>query len=117
MKEKFVAICLFTVLLCIFILTGCADKKTETNLRIAGSDFDSLDATEYVDNYFILSISSQSDDGDFAGSNSNGYPVDWVITVNEDLEITEKKRETGRDYFDTKIGEKEGIPEYKNDDF
>lgn len=84
---------------------------------IAGSDFDRLDAAECTNNGFILSISSQSDDKDFASSNSNGYPVDWVITVNEDLEITEKKRESGRDYFDTKIGEKGGIPVYNSDDF
>ena len=83
---------------------------------IAGSDFDSLDAVDDTNHDFILSISSQSDDRDFAGSNSNGFPVDWVITVNEDFEITEKKRESGRDYFDTKIGEKEGSPVYKSDD-
>ena len=83
---------------------------------IAGSNFDSLNAAEYADNGFILSISSQSDDGDFTDSNSNGYSVNWVITVNDDLEIIEKKKESGRDYFDTKIGAKEGIPVYKNDD-
>ena len=59
---------------------------------------------------FILSISSQSDDGDFADSNSKGYPVDWVVTINDHLETVEMKRETGRDYFDDKIGEKDGTP-------
>lgn len=81
---------------------------------IAGSDFDSLDAAETNGDCFVLSISSQSDDRDFSGSNSNGYPIDWVITVNDDLEITEKKKETGRDYFDYKIGEKDGLPVYKS---
>ena len=75
---------------------------------IAGSDFDSLDAAEASGDGFALSISSQSDDGDFSGSNSNGYPVEWVVTVNDHLEITEKKQETGRDYFDYRIGEKDG---------
>ena len=83
---------------------------------IAGSDFDSLQAIEEADNSFILSVSSQSDDGDFAGSNSGGYPKDWVITVDDSLGITEKKRESGRDYFDSRIGEKEGIPVYKTDE-
>lgn len=84
---------------------------------IAGSDFDSLYAAEYANNGFLLSVSSQSDDGDFANSNSNGYPVGWGITVSNDLEITEKKIDSGRDYFDTRIGEKEGRPVYKSDDF
>ena len=83
---------------------------------IAGSDFDSLTAAELADEGFILSVNSQSDDGDFSGSNSKGYPVDWVITVNDELEITEKKIESGRQYSDTKIGEKEGRPIYKSDD-
>lgn len=82
---------------------------------IAGSDFDSLDATEISDGAFLLSISSQSDDGDFSGSASNGYPVDWVITVNDRLEIIEKKKESGRDHFDYRIGEKDGVPLYKSD--
>ena len=30
MKEKLVGKYLFTVLLCVFVLAGCADKKTET---------------------------------------------------------------------------------------
>lgn len=83
---------------------------------IEGSDYDSLDAIEQVDNGFWLSISSQSGDGDFAESNSNGFPVDWVIAVNDDLEITEKRRDTGRDYFDARLGEKEGITIYKSDE-
>ena len=77
---------------------------------IAGSDYDKLDIAEMSGDNFILSISSQSDDGDFAGSNSKGYPVDWVITINDRLETVEIKRETGRDYFDDKIGEKDGTP-------
>ncbi len=81
---------------------------------IAGSDFDSLDAVEISGNSFVLSCSSQSDDGDFAGSNSQGYSVDWVITVNDNLEISEKKKESGRDYFDYRIGEKNGVPVYKS---
>lgn len=81
---------------------------------IAGSDFDSLNAAEISGNCFVLSCSSQSDDGDFASSNSKGYSVDWVITVNDNLEISEKKKESGRDYFDYRIGEKDGAPVYKS---
>jgi hypothetical protein len=83
---------------------------------IAGSDYDSLYAAEYINNGFLLSIRSQSCDGDFDKSNSKGYPKDYVITVNENLEITEKKKETGREYFDDKIGHKEDGLVYKSDD-
>lgn len=83
---------------------------------IAGSDFDSLEEAEIGDNGFILSISSQSDDGDFSGSDSDGYPTDWIFYVNNDLEITKKQRQSGRDFFDIRIGEKEGSPVYMSDD-
>lgn len=82
--------------------------------RIAGSDYDNLKAAEISDGGFLLSVSSQSDDGDFATSDSNGYPVDWVITVNNNLEIIEKEKGMGRDYFDYRIGEKNGVPVYRS---
>lgn len=82
---------------------------------IAGSDFDSLDAAEITENGFVLSISAQSDDGDFVGSQSNGFPKDWIFTVNYDLEITDKEMKTGRDYFDSRLGEKNGKTIYKSD--
>lgn len=83
---------------------------------IAGSDYDSLNAAEATENGFLLSMDAQSDDGDFAGSDSKGYPVDWVMTVNDDLEITDKKKATGRGYFDDRVGIKDGSPIYKSDD-
>lgn len=82
--------------------------------RISGSDFDSLKAAEVTDAGFVLSVRSQSDDGDFAGSDSGGYPVGWIVTLNDHLEITDKKKESGRDYFDDRIGFKEGKPLYKS---
>ena len=82
---------------------------------IAGSDFDSLDAAEITENGFLLSISAQSDDGDFVGSQSNGYPKDWIFTVDYHLEITGKEMKTGRDYFDSRLGEKNGKTIYKSD--
>lgn len=86
------------------------------NQCIAGSDYDRLNMAECTDAGFVLSIRAQSDDGDFAGSNSDGHAVDWVITVDDDLEITEKKKETGRSFFDRSLGEKNGLPVYGSDD-
>lgn len=83
--------------------------------QIGGSDYDSLDAVETTAEGFLLSISAQSDDGDFAGSNSKGYPVDWTATVNGQLEIIEKKKATGRDFFDQRIGQRNGAPVYPSD--
>ncbi|MBQ6947124.1 MAG: hypothetical protein IJN42_03665 [Clostridia bacterium] len=82
---------------------------------IAGTDFDSLNAVELTKDGFLLSMYSQSDDGDFVGSGSKGYPVDWVMTVNHDLEIIEKKKATGRNFGDDRVGEKDGSPIYRSD--
>ncbi len=83
---------------------------------ISGSDFDSLNTAEMEDNQFVLSIVSQSDDGDFAGSESDGYPVDWTFKVDDKLQITEKEKKSGREYFDYRIGEKDGIAIYVSDE-
>ena len=83
---------------------------------IAGSDYDSLDAAEVDGNSFLLSMSSQSDDGDFVGSNSKGYPIDWVVRVNDELEIVEMEQTAGRDYADFQIGEIDGAPIYQSSD-
>lgn len=81
---------------------------------IAGTDYDELNMVEIFENDFLLSVCSQSDDKDFEGSASNGYRVDWVIKVNDNLEITEKSKKTGRDYFDIRLGEKNGETIYKS---
>lgn len=83
--------------------------------RIAGSDFDSVAMAEPYGDSFILSVSAQSDDGDFSGSGSKGFPIDWVIEINDALEIVKKEKRTGRDYFDVKIGEREGRPLFRSD--
>ena len=84
---------------------------------IAGSDYESLYAVDTDENIFLLSISSQSDDRDFVGSNSNGYPIDWVVRVNDELEIVEMEQKTGRAFSDFKIGEKDGTAIYESSDF
>lgn len=89
-------------------------KLLKTNL-IAGTDFDDLNHAERVDDGFELSIRAQSDDGDFAGSDSGGYGVNWVFTVDEDLRILRKQMKSGRDYFDDRLGEKNGEPVYRYD--
>ena len=81
---------------------------------IAGSDYDYLSNAEKTDNGFCLAVMAQSKDGDFEGSDSGGYPRDWVFTVSDDLEITERKMESGRDYYDRQIGVLEGKPVYLN---
>lgn len=82
---------------------------------IAGSDFDRLDAVQMVEDHFVLAIEAQSDDGDFAGSGSNGYPVEWVFTVDEDLEIIEQKKESGEAFSERRLGEKDTAVVYAND--
>lgn len=77
-----------------------AEGEILDSRTIAGSDFDDLLAAEPTEEGFLLSVRSQSDDGDFTGSNSGGYGVDWVITVNTALEIVKQEKATGRSYQD-----------------
>lgn len=83
---------------------------------IAGSDYDSLYNAEITDDGFLLSISAQSQDGDFVGSTSI-YPIDWTFTVDDTLRITDRKKESGRSYFDNMLGEKNGQAIYMTDIF
>lgn len=83
--------------------------------RIAGSDFDSVTMAEPFEENFLLSVDSQSDDGDFAGSDSKGYPVEWVMEINDSLEIVKKEKKSGRYFMDTKIGEKDGSLLFQSD--
>lgn len=99
----------------IFMAVLNQDGKLLNRKYIAGSDYDSLDFAEKIGDTFTLSISSQSNDGDFSGGTYSLYAKDWVITVDDDLSIVEKKLETGRDYFDKVIGVKNGEPIYSTD--
>lgn len=71
---------------------------------IAGSDFENLLQVEQRDGNFVLSLWSQSTDGDFVGSSGGGYPVDWVFTLDKDLNILDGKEQSGRDFSDDRIG-------------
>ena len=75
-----------------------AEGKILDARTITGSDFDDLLAAEPTEEGFLLSVRSQSDDGDFTGSNSGGYGVEWVITVNTALEIVKQEQAVGRSY-------------------
>ena len=82
---------------------------------IAGSDYDNLKSAETTKDYFSLSVRSQSDDGDFAGSESKGYGVNWVFTLDDDLAIVKKEIGSGRSFFDDKLGVLNGITVYRSD--
>ena len=85
------------------------------NATVAGSDYDRLHAVESIENGFRLSVSSQSDDGNFLGSDSNGYPADWLFCVDHDLKIVEGEQKSGRSLLDRMIGERDGAPIYQSD--
>ncbi len=87
--------------------------KTDT---IGGSDYDDLDIAKMTDDTFVLRCSSQSDDGDFYDENADGYPIGYVITVNRELEITEKKQLNSQEFFSDRIGESKGKAIYPDDD-
>ncbi len=93
------------------------DGTVLKNRTFAGSDYDSLENAEETENGFVLSIQSQSCDGDFYDSNSNGYPIEWVFTVNDELEPVRKQNKSGRDSFDSRLGEQNGKAVYKSVSF
>lgn len=95
------------------VLSG--DGELILEKRLSGSDFDSLNYAEIVDGKFQLSISSQSDDGDFAGSDSGGYGVGWVFCLDDDLNVVEKNNAEGREALDDRIGEKNAVPIFESD--
>ena len=101
----------------IFMAVLSQDGELLNRKYIAGSDYDSLHFAEKTGDTFTLSISSQSNDGDFTGGAYSLYAKDWVITVDNDLSIIDKKLDTGRDYFDKVIGVKNGEPVYNTDPF
>ena len=82
---------------------------------IAGQDYDDLLSAEPIEDGFSLSVRSQSDDGDFAGSESKGYGVNWVFTLNDDLAIVKKEIGSGRSFFDDRLGMLNGITVYRSD--
>lgn len=80
---------------------------------ISGSDFDHIGYVKMIDDHFTLFIHSQSDDGDFEGSNSNGYIKHWTFTVNDSLETTEKCLSNDSMYSNQLIGIKDGTNIYR----
>ena len=95
------------------VLSG--DGELILEKRLSGSDFDSLNYAEIVDGKFLLSISSQSDDGDFAGPDSGRHEVGWVFCLDDDLNVVEKKIAEGREALDDRIGEKNAVPIFESD--
>lgn len=85
--------------------------------RFGGTDFDDLRVAERSGDGFLLSVWAQSEDGDFAGSGSNGYPVDWVITVNDEFEVTAMEKRKGRSILNDPIGFRDGAPVYRDEAF
>ena len=82
--------------------------------RVGGTDFDSLYMAEIKDGGFLLSVQSQSKDGDFEGTDPKETSVDWLITLNEDLEIIEKQKSEGGILYDKRIGRLNGEAVYQN---
>ena len=93
------------------------ENGNEVNQRfIGGSRSDRLDNVEKTADGFILEVTSQSDDGDFAGSDAGYHEVNWRVVINDDLEIVEKEIVPDRFGIRIKVGEKDGEPLYSRDE-
>ena len=93
------------------------ESGNEVNQRfIGGSSFDQVDNVDKTADGFVLEVASQSDDGDFAGSNAGYHEVYWRVVINDELEILEKEMVPDRFRIRTKVGEKDGEPLYSQDE-
>lgn len=99
--------------ICAFVLD--ADGNIIKTKTVRGDDFDDLMNAEEAQNGFKLHIRSQSDDGDFEGSNSGGYPVYWTFLLDDELNVKSKEIKQERDVFDKVLGEKDGEPVWSSD--
>ncbi len=99
--------------ICAFVLD--ADGNIIKTKTVRGDDFDDLMSAEEAQNGFKLHIRSQSDDGDFEGSDSGGYPVYWTFLLDNELNIKSKEIKQERDVFDKVLGEKDGEPVWSSD--
>ena len=41
--------------------------------------------------------------------------MNWVFTVDDELQILQREKRSGREFFDYRMGEKDGKPVYKSD--
>ena len=96
----------------IYCTTLSANGNLIKTIRIGGSDFDDLLNAEENNHGFVLSLRSYSDDGDFEGLHSDRYGVSWIFELSNDLAIEQNKLAEGRDYFDNRLGEKNGVTIY-----
>ena len=96
----------------IYCTTLSANGNLIKTIRIGGSDFDDLLNAEENNYGFVLSLRSYSDDGDFEGLHSDRYGVSWIFELSNDLAIEQKNLAEGRDYFDNRLGEKNGVTIY-----
>ena len=107
----------------IYVLVLDSKGNVISQKYFGGSDFDYLYDAEERDDTFLLSVYSQSDDRDFAGSDYHndglhGMPPYYMVKLNEELkitEITEMKRADVNFYWN-RVGEKDGRYIYAQDE-
>ncbi len=99
------------------IMTVLDKNGTVQKTRVlSGSGYDSLRLVKAAGDHFLLSIYSSSEDGDFSSPDSSAYGTNWSFTIDEQLDITEKKLGQGIDIFTFPVGVIDGSPVYNTDD-
>ncbi|MBQ8795294.1 MAG: hypothetical protein IJZ54_02600 [Clostridia bacterium] len=93
---------------------SCKGEILKT-VSLGGSDYDSLEYVKKTEDGFVLYARVQSNDGDFVGVSAKGYPVDYTITVNDELEVMNRNPAAEDVYYFNKIGERKGEAILSND--
>lgn len=97
------------------ILRVSAAGELEQTVLFSGSDFDWFRDAELLPDGFLLYLSSQSSDGDFAYEGGDGYEKSWKFVLDERLQCVSKER-IG-DYWrrTDRVGIRDGKTVYQND--
>ena len=74
------------------ILRVSAAGELEQTVLFSGSDFDWFRDAELLPDGFLLYLSSQSSDGDFAYEGGDGYEKSWKFVLDERLQCVSKER-------------------------
>lgn len=84
--------------------------------RIEGEKYDYLKTVELLNGKFIVYINSQSNAKDYQGLHHTSEPTDWIFTIDANLEIVDKKIESGKNGYYHILGESNGQLLYDRDE-
>ena len=97
------------------ILRVSAAGELEQTVLFSGSDYDWFQDVEPLSDGFLLYLSSQSSDGDFAYESGDGYEKSWKFVLDESLRCVSKEKTGGYWRGTDRVGALNGKTVYSDD--